>query len=460
MAPETWVELEFTDGSRVHLTGASSMTFNDAGQKRLYLRHGTMSCRAKPQPADRPMRVFTSSAQLDVVGTRFEVEAEAVMTTVRVDEGKVRVRRLPDGADVEVPARHCVIAGPYRDLTPVPVADGVSYWTSDLASGPRYTRGEWVPATETRAPALRATARADNNGMYGVSFRLARPAAPLVVLKPGCRIVVQGRMAEATDLIVGMTLWSEDNRFAGNFQVRMAGAQFQSGRPFSLVIPVEDFTLIPNLRSRAEEFPASPVGSIVQSIWIHTRKVPAGLEVTRVRVDGPRESPDAASNEGESPPPIDVWTAASTGNLEALEAHARCGTPLDAVLVGQGVPGAGATPLHLAVLCNRPEVARFLIDRGVDLNRRAADIFGGTPLHWAAALGRLEMVRLLLEAGADVNALDYRKATPLDAAGSHPGLPGETRAAIRELLRAHGGRSAKQASKASPVSPDVEPAAA
>ncbi|GAB6167457.1 hypothetical protein JCM19992_34570 [Thermostilla marina] len=459
LSPDTWIELEFTDGSRVHITGVSSVTFNDAGHKRLHLRQGAMRCEAKPQPAERPMRVFTRSAQLDVLGTRFEVATEAVLTMVRVDEGKVRVRRLPDGADVEVPARHCVIAGPYRDLTPVPVADAVPYWTSDLESGVGYTRGEWVPGTETRAPALRATAPSENSGMYGVSFRLARPAEPLVVLKPGCRLVVQGRMAEAADLVVGMTLWNKDNRFAGNFQIRFPATQFQSGEPFSLALPVEGFALVPNLRSQAEEFPATPVGSIVQSIWIHTLKVPAGLEVTHVRIEGPLESPEVQTGSAVTPP-IDVWTAASTGDLKTLEEHARCGTPLDAVLQGQGVPGAGATPLHLAVLCNRPEVARFLISRGVDLNRHAADSFGGTPLHWAAALGRLELVRLLLEAGADVNALDYRKATPLDAANSHPGLSGKTRTAIRELIRAHGGRSAKQASQSPPAALDADAPAA
>jgi ankyrin repeat protein len=73
----------------------------------------------------------------------------------------------------------------------------------------------------------------------------------------------------------------------------------------------------------------------------------------------------------------------------------------------------GATPLYRAVLYDRLEFARALLDRGASVN----DI--GNHQHFsyltaAANNGSIRMVRLLLERGADINAKDnahrYRNA--------------------------------------------------
>ena len=70
--------------------------------------------------------------------------------------------------------------------------------------------------------------------------------------------------------------------------------------------------------------------------------------------------------------------------------------------------GAGVTLLHLAIEYDDPEMAQWLIDRGADVNARAAmdeQGFGGhTPLfHAVVTLGRRDEqnARLLLDAGAD-----------------------------------------------------------
>jgi ankyrin repeat protein len=81
------------------------------------------------------------------------------------------------------------------------------------------------------------------------------------------------------------------------------------------------------------------------------------------------------------------------------------------------------------------EIARFLIDRGLDVNAHKR---GQTALHWAARGGHAEMAELLLASGAEVNARaklgsGQETTTPLALAekGEHK--------AVADLLRRHGG---------------------
>ncbi len=102
---------------------------------------------------------------------------------------------------------------------------------------------------------------------------------------------------------------------------------------------------------------------------------------------------------------------------EIYPAEMGCGDPLDATT---GTPLGGSTLLHLCVDYDELEIARWLLDRGMDANIRStvgASGFGGhTPLFntvvsqpnfWMNYRGRGPFVapftELLLEHGADVN---------------------------------------------------------
>ena len=104
----------------------------------------------------------------------------------------------------------------------------------------------------------------------------------------------------------------------------------------------------------------------------------------------------------------------------------------------------GATLLHVAAEFGNPEAARLLIDRGADVNARAATdeagVGGQTPLfHCVSQFNDygLPMTRLLLERGADLNLRaklpghyerpdEFLDCTPLEYATLFPGTPGET----------------------------------
>lgn len=73
------------------------------------------------------------------------------------------------------------------------------------------------------------------------------------------------------------------------------------------------------------------------------------------------------------------------------------------------------TALHAAAYWgDYPEVARVLLDRGVDI--KALDSGGMTPLHAAASYRCVKIVKLLLENGAAPEARDKFGRTPLDMA--------------------------------------------
>jgi ankyrin len=78
----------------------------------------------------------------------------------------------------------------------------------------------------------------------------------------------------------------------------------------------------------------------------------------------------------------------------------------------KGVGYEGETALHEAAFWGRLEIAEMLIKRGAKVNAKAAR--GVVPLHEAARMGHVELARLLLMHGADVNAKDEKGSTPLD----------------------------------------------
>ncbi len=148
----------------------------------------------------------------------------------------------------------------------------------------------------------------------------------------------------------------------------------------------------------------------------------------------------------------DIWTAAAKGNLDAITKQLAAGTDVNATFVSPGVPGSGATPLHIAVVSGQLGAAKLLIEKGADIEAKAADEHKGTPLHWAAFVGRLDAVAFLIGGGAKVDAKDKKGNTPLDAAYNEV-VPSEDRPAVIRLL---GGKPSKP-QKAKELDTDVKP---
>jgi hypothetical protein len=174
-------------------------------------------------------------------------------------------------------------------------------------------------------------------------------------------------------------------------------------------------------------------------MWCHTLYEPAGLEIVEVELQSDSVTPQPATTQPPQRPIMDIWTAASQGNLKAVRRYLTAGGDINATVNAPGIPASGAAPLHLAVLADQGEIAEFLIEKGADLNAKANDEHGGSPLHWAAALGRIEMTKRLIDAGAEVNARDNHGFTPLDATNYAPEYESEAKNRIADYLREIGG---------------------
>ena len=75
--------------------------------------------------------------------------------------------------------------------------------------------------------------------------------------------------------------------------------------------------------------------------------------------------------------------------------------------INYGSTSDGLTSLHYAISCGADDMARFLIEKGANVNALAED--GTSPLILAAKKDSVFMAKFLLEKGADVNWRDFKK---------------------------------------------------
>ena len=99
--------------------------------------------------------------------------------------------------------------------------------------------------------------------------------------------------------------------------------------------------------------------------------------------------------------------AAGRGDLAGVQELLEEGDPVD------GQDGGGFTALHESIRHRHPEISRYLIARGADVN--VAAIYGVTPLH---VVDDVEMAALLLAEGARVESWSKTRGTPLHSAVS------------------------------------------
>lgn len=281
--------------------------------------------------------------------------------------------------------------------------------------------------------------------IYTVGFTVSRGDNPPVILQSGSRLRIRGQIVSTHKVYFGVTVRHPNGEFAGRFQTTRPADECQVGQDFELALQLDDFQLDPSLAEMKHKLPGDPFDLVVDTFWCHTLDKPAGLEIAEVELLLPTDSTTQQPSTAQPPQTVmDIWTAASQGNLKAVKHRLAAGVDIDATVTAPGIPASGATPLHLAVLTDQRQVAEYLIEKGANLAARAKDEHGGTPLHCPAALGRIDMTKQLMDAGADVNAPDNHGFTPLDATGYAPEYEREAKADIADYLRKKGGLTAEE----------------
>jgi hypothetical protein len=97
------VEIEYRDLTRLGIgMDAEVRDFQEARGKRLFVAKGTLRAEVVKQPAGQPIVFVTPHGEMTVLGTTLRITADAGQSRLEVEEGTVRLKRLPDGKGLDV----------------------------------------------------------------------------------------------------------------------------------------------------------------------------------------------------------------------------------------------------------------------------------------------------------------------------------------------------------------------
>jgi len=123
--------------------------------------------------------------------------------------------------------------------------------------------------------------------IYTVGFGVSRGGKHPVVLQPGSRLRVRGRLASSAKVYFGVTVRKPGGGFAGRFQTIRPATAFRGGEDFELTLELRDFQLDVSLEEMKDKLPSTPFHLVVANFWCHSLYKPAGLELSFVELIPP-----------------------------------------------------------------------------------------------------------------------------------------------------------------------------
>ena len=136
LGANSFLKIEFRDGTLLHLSGDTTATVTGGKQKKLLLHVGAATLSVSPQPTNFPLLVVTPVAELTVKGTSFSVLSERSQTHLEVTEGLVDLTRVVDGDSVLVEEGQYSIVDANDDedcwVKPIPLVS--EKWNADFRS--------------------------------------------------------------------------------------------------------------------------------------------------------------------------------------------------------------------------------------------------------------------------------------------------------------------------------------
>ncbi len=285
LSVESSVAFKFRDGTQVTIFGPAAVTIPAQKQKVLDLRSGNLSANVAPQPEARPLVVHTPAADLTVMGTQFNVKADAAYTSLSVNEGRVSLRRLVDGRIAEVPAHHRVVASidQRAELLATQPSPPVNHWSSNLPAGAAY--GKWQMKDDGLAGCLRAEPLFLKETKFGplllfvTAISVSSGNGPPVLLGRDTRFRIRGRMPAGGDVSFGMTTHFPNGGCSGKYST---SRRIESGG-----LPDGGFDLELRLADIPPEEPRSPrtaAGLTIEDCWLLSVHADKGLELVSVEV--------------------------------------------------------------------------------------------------------------------------------------------------------------------------------
>ena len=281
---ESWVELMFADGTEAQLSGIGKLKLKKRdGQKLLHLSGGSLSIDAQPQPDGKPLRVFTPSAEAEVLGTQFNVLANAYSTRLNVNEGLVKVKRLADGSTEQVKADHEITASLEAETDFVAKRRGhpATAWQSDFGRGHRVGAGNLTAHGTVRAKthlwrgdAMLGEKLEKPILLHTVTFHPSTGRQPRIKIQDGQRFVLKGRTTQDGQVHVGFSA----NEWNGGLYGKYATYHKVTAPEFEIEIPLS------GMKRTKSVFAEHPEGQELIHIWIQSVRRDIGLEIESVEL--------------------------------------------------------------------------------------------------------------------------------------------------------------------------------
>jgi ferric-dicitrate binding protein FerR (iron transport regulator) len=286
------LRLRFEDGSLVEFNGPMRARINEKAGKRIFVEKGVITASVKPQRPGQPMRLQTPTAELEVLGTVFTLDAVEDDARLSVTEGKVRLRRVADGGVAEVAARQSVVASrnAQESLEPVVAPPPPSEWSATFDPVQESILSGRVLAADAREPRrVRAVGRLLAQALPGEQVIF-----PRVILAPartaGAAFVtmteeseIELRWRTGTSGPVEWILWTRlpTGRFAGLFYLRLPARAATDAEGWQVVrAPMSSFT--PGKSQEAQTMAGLEITRFVMSTM--NRESDVGLEIAALRV--------------------------------------------------------------------------------------------------------------------------------------------------------------------------------
>lgn len=280
--------LRFDDGSLISLQGEAELSFSDDGQKVLSLSRGTLSAEVQKQPKGRPMLIRTPSAVAEVVGTAFDLTARTEDTLLKVDEGLVKLKRLADGSQIDVPANRSAVASLTASsaLDAASTPEPLTAWSFDFTASipPRDWRGYAKNGTMHASPYV-AKKLPDGRIVthHGISIRTAMLEQPLRLLVTESSVIrYRLRQQQQGDLLLMLLTNEVNGSHGGNFECKLRAEELTPGADgwCEIAIPIARYKPV-DPRAHIRKRHPSATGNILTSAIINTYGEDRQLEVSR-----------------------------------------------------------------------------------------------------------------------------------------------------------------------------------
>ena len=310
-APDAHVSFTYEDGSSITLAGLSSLRISTSEgstplqrQKTLHLKRGRLSATVNDQPNGKPMLIDTPSADLTVMGTRFNVETQPASTRLTVNKGKVHFRRNLDGQAVEVPAKQTVLATLEDQslLQPSECPIATTDWACDLRAD--LSEGKWVSQLTSLGMRLKKAVQSGQltkelaikqykeaatiDGDPGSVWATASPVGALIVFSPSqtqaqpiilnkaSRFRIKGKVDVESKFKIGITISNPDGSYAGKHSVSVQPEHYTSSGSFEIELPIESFLTLDDS--------TNPIHPILTDWWCVAEEPFAKIQVTQIHL--------------------------------------------------------------------------------------------------------------------------------------------------------------------------------